>query len=203
MDSAQITRAMQSLAASDPQLAQALARIGPPPPRMRPPGFETLLATIVSQQISTQASQAIMGRVKALMPRVTASALLELEAATLRAAGLSFRKIEYARGLAEAVTSGRLDIDGLARLEDQAAIEVISSLRGFGRWSAEIYLMFSLQRPDIFPADDLALLVALGRLKGLPQKPTPRQAREMTAAWSPWRSTASLFLWHYYRGAPT
>jgi DNA-3-methyladenine glycosylase II len=120
----------------------------------------------------------------------------------LREAGMSFRKIEYAKGLAEAIDSGKFDVEGLVSLEDSEAIAAITSLRGFGPWSAEIYLMFSLNRQDIFPADDLALLVALGRLKGLPAKPTPKVAREMVKHWSPWRSVGSLFLWRYYRGAP-
>jgi DNA-3-methyladenine glycosylase II len=87
-------------------------------------------------------------------------------------------------------------------MDDATAIQAITALRGFGRWSAEIYLMFSLKRADIFPADDLALRVALGRLKGLEQRPTPGQARALVEHWAPWRSVGALFLWHYYRGAP-
>jgi DNA-3-methyladenine glycosylase II len=176
--------------------------VGLPEPRIRPQGFETLLSTIVSQQISTQAAKAIMGRVRALLPHPSAAAILALEDKALREAGLSFRKIEYAKGLAQAVQSGHLDIVGLAAASNEEAIETILTLRGFGRWSAEIYLMFSLQREDIFPADDLALQVALGRLKNLDQKPTPKQASILIEHWSPWRSAGSLFLWHYYRGAP-
>ncbi|MES9856248.1 MAG: hypothetical protein ABW166_06565 [Sedimenticola sp.] len=116
--------------------------------------------------------------------------------------GLSYRKIEYTKSLAEAVHAGRFNIDGLELMTDEEAIAEITTLRGFGRWSAEIYLMFSLNRQDVFPADDLALQVALGRLKKLPGKPTPKQARDLIAHWTPWRSVGSLFLWHYYRGAP-
>ncbi|WP_426415436.1 DNA-3-methyladenine glycosylase family protein [Aestuariirhabdus sp. LZHN29] len=203
MNKSQLAAAMSSLATIDMDVANALGLIGPPPPRIRPAGFETFLSTIVSQQISTSAARAILARVTALMPNTSALALLEVEDDALRGAGLSYRKIEYAKGLAEAVARGTLDIDGLASLSDEKAIQTITSLRGFGRWSAEIYLMFSLKRPDIFPADDLALLVALGRLKQLPGKPTPKQARDLTAHWAPWRSAGSLFLWHYYRGAPT
>ena len=99
------------------------------------------------------------------------------------------------------------NVPGLSRdlpvLEDQEAIKTITALRGFGVWSAEIYLMFSLQRRDIFPANDLALQVALQRLKGLDNRPKEKQVRELIRHWSPWRSAGSLFLWHYYRGAPT
>jgi len=116
---------------------------------------------------------------------------------------MSFRKIEYAKGLAEAQLAGTFDAEGLDQLSDEKVIESITALRGFGRWSAEIYLMFSLGRQDVFPADDLAIQVALGRLKGLEKKPTPKQARDLIEHWAPWRSVGSLFLWHYYRGAPT
>lgn len=193
---------MNDLASVDHDIAIAFELIGPPPPRIRPQGFETFLATIISQQISTEAASAILGRVKTLLPQVTASALLDTDAKALRQAGLSYRKIEYIRGLAGAVESGDFDINGLDTLSDKDAIETITNLRGFGRWSAEIYLMFSLKRQDIFPADDLALQVSLARLKNLPQKPTTKQARKITHHWSPWRSVGSLFLWHYYRGIP-
>lgn len=197
-----ISTGMNDLASVDHDIAIAFELIGPPPPRIRPQGFETFLATIISQQISTEAASAILGRVKTLLPQVTASALLDTDAKALRQAGLSYRKIEYIRGLAGAVESGDFDINGLDTLSDKDAIETITNLRGFGRWSAEIYLMFSLKRQDIFPADDLALQVSLARLKNLPQKPTTKQARKITHHWSPWRSVGSLFLWHYYRGIP-
>ncbi|MFT6389029.1 MAG: DNA-3-methyladenine glycosylase II [Cellvibrionaceae bacterium] len=202
MNKQHIAIALAELARIDSDVARALESVGLPEPRIRPQGFETLLSTIVSQQISTQAAKAIMGRVRALLPQPSAAAILALEDKTLREAGLSFRKIEYAKGLAQAVQSGHLDIVGLAAASNEEAIETIMTLRGFGRWSAEIYLMFSLQREDIFPADDLALQVALGRLKNLDQKPTPKQASILIEHWSPWRSAGSLFLWHYYRGAP-
>ncbi|KAA3627808.1 MAG: DNA-3-methyladenine glycosylase 2 family protein [Proteobacteria bacterium] len=202
MDKRVIQRGMTALAQIDPQVAGAFARLGPPQPRLRPAGFETLFSTIVSQQISTEAARVISRRVKALLPEVSAPALLGVDTEALRGAGMSYRKIEYARGLAKAIVEGRLDVDGLPKLSDEDAIGAITALRGFGRWSAEIYLMFSLRRRDVFPADDLALQIALGRLKGLDGKPTPRQARELVAHWAPWRSVGSLFLWHYYRGAP-
>ncbi len=202
MDKQHIAIALAELARIDSDVARALESVGLPEPRIRPQGFETLLSTIVSQQISTQAAKAIMGRVRALLPQPSAAAILALEDKTLREAGLSFRKIEYAKGLAQAVESGRLNIAALAAASNEEAIETIMSLRGFGRWSAEIYLIFSLQREDVFPADDLALQVALGRLKNLDQKPTPKQASILIEHWSPWRSAGSLFLWHYYRGAP-
>lgn len=202
MDQATINEGIQALCRCDDDVAHAIEAIGQPAPRIRPAGFETLLNTIVSQQISTEAARAIMARVVEQMGAMTPAALLALAPQQLRQAGLSFRKIEYGHGLAKAIIDGSLDIDGVAQLDDASAIAAITELRGFGRWSAEIYLMFSLQRRDIFPADDLALQVALGRLKGLEQRPTAKQSRQLIEHWAPWRSVGSLFLWHYYRGAP-
>ncbi|MES9901680.1 MAG: hypothetical protein ABW168_03240 [Sedimenticola sp.] len=202
MNEQDIDHGMKALTLVDQDIERALAELGPPPPRYRPKGIETFLSTIVSQQISTEAARAILERVTALMPVVTAKGLMSISDQALRDAGLSYRKIEYTKGLAEAVHAGRFNIDGLELMTDEEAIAEITTLRGFGRWSAEIYLMFSLNRQDVFPADDLALQVALGRLKKLPGKPTPKQARDLIAHWTPWRSVGSLFLWHYYRGAP-
>lgn len=202
MNAQDIDRGMKALALLDPDVEQALKDLGPPPPRHRSKGFETFLSTIVSQQISKEVAQVIMDRVIALMPEITAKGLMSINDQALRDAGLSWRKVEYAKGLAEAINMGRFDVYGLEDLSDQEAIEEITSLKGFGRWSAEVYLMFSLKRQDVFPADDLALQVALGRLKGLAEKPTPKQARDLVEHWAPWRSVGALFLWHYYRGAP-
>ena len=143
-----------------------------------------------------------MARVRALLPMFSAEAVLALPETALREAGLSQRKTEYAVGLAQAIATGEFVPDGLAQMSDQAAIDTIVGLRGFGRWSAEIYLMFSLGRMDIFPADDLALQVALQRLKNLTDKPTAKRARDMVEHWAPWRSAGSLFLWHYHHNMP-
>ncbi len=198
-----LRRAMKKLALADEDVARALESVGPPEPRVRPAGFPTLLSTIVGQQISTEAARTILGRVEALLADSSPEALLRLRNATLRKAGMSMRKVEYAKGLAKAIVNGEFDVDGLADLDDEDAIEAITALRGFGRWSAEIYLMFSLGRKDIFPSGDLALRVALGRLKGMEERPTAGQADELVAHWSPYRSAGALFLWRYYRGAPT
>jgi len=202
MDQRHITRALNALAKRDDDMREALTAYGKPKPRIRPEGFETFVNTVVAQQISTHAANAIMGRVRKRLPRLTPRTLMKVSDEDLRAAGLSFRKIEYLRGLAEAELSGQLGIKKLGELSDEEAIERIVQLRGFGRWSAEIYLMFSLGRRDIFPADDLALQVALGRLKGLDKRPTAKEARALTESWAPYRSAASLFLWHYYQGQP-
>ena len=203
MDQARIIRDLDALAAQDRDLRQGLDQVGYPLPRIREPGFETLLSTIVSQQISTDAAAAIMQRVRALMPVLGPDEVLNLPDGALRQAGLSERKVDYVESLAHAMLQGTFDPLGLAELDDDTAIESITSLRGFGRWSAEIYLMFSLQRADIFPAGDLAIRVGLQKLRGLDEALNENQARELAAAWAPYRSAGSLFLWHYYRGAPT
>ena len=127
------------------------------------------------------------------MSTIEAKALLDLPVLALREAGLSQRKVEYAQGLAEAIIRGDFDPEALTKMGDVEAIEAITQLRGFGPWSAKIYLMLSLRRQDIFPADDLILLTSLQRLKNLPNRPTPKVARGMILHWSPWRSAGSLF----------
>ncbi|MFT5659113.1 MAG: DNA-3-methyladenine glycosylase II [Gammaproteobacteria bacterium] len=199
----QINQHLDQIAKVDVDVKRGLEVLGYPAPRVRPPGFETLLSTVVGQQISTEAANAVMFRVQQLLPEMKAGCLLQLPIGALRQAGLSGRKVEYAEGLARAMMEGRFNPASLTDLNDQLAIESITSLRGFGPWSAEIYLMFCLDRPDVFPAADLALQVALQKLKGLQQRPTPEQARALIQHWAPWHSFGSLFLWHYYRGEPT
>ena len=203
MDAARIRRDLDALARRDGDLRRGLRQVGYPPPRIREPGFPTLLATIVSQQISTAAAAAIMQRLRERMPALRPRDLLELPRGSLREAGLSQRKIEYAEALARSVHAGEFDPAGLAALDDAAAIAAITALRGFGRWSAEIYLMFCLQRADLFPAGDLALRIALQKLKRRRDPLDEKSARALVEDWSPYRSAASLLLWHYYRGAPT
>ena len=202
MNEATIKRHLDTLAERDAHLRRGLRRVGYPAPRIRPPGFETLLGTVVSQQISTEAAAAIMQRLRERLPAMDATAVLSLPAGALRAAGLSAPKVDYVEGLASAIAEGRFAPHSLDVMNDQEAIGAITALRGFGTWSAEIYLMFSLQRSDIFPAGDLALRSALARLRGIDAKLSPAEARELTAGWAPYRSAGSLFLWHYYRGAP-
>ena len=203
MNQNQIISDIDCIAAVDIDVKQALPLYGYPQPRIRPAGFETFLSTIVGQQISTEAAKSIMQRLHQLLPDMQASALLALSSEALRQAGLSGRKVEYAQGLARALVDGLLDVDALTHMSDDEAIQAITAIRGFGVWSAEIYLMFSLQREDIFPANDLALQVAIQKLKGMESRPDEKQARQAIEPWAPWRSAGSLFLWHYYRGAPT
>jgi DNA-3-methyladenine glycosylase II len=202
MDKPALIRSLDAVAARDPMVADGLALVGYPEPRLSPPGFSTLLNIIVSQQISKEAAAAIRGRLDALYPQGDAAAFLALGEDAIRDAGLSRPKVRYAVGLAEAVVSGALDPDRLALLDDDAAVKAIMALKGFGRWSAEIYCMFALRREDLFPGEDIALQEAMKRLTGLAARPDPKSARRLAEAWSPHRTAMAVFLWHYYRGAP-
>lgn len=198
-----LRRHLQSIAKLDPDVEQALNDYGYPAPRVRGTGFEQFLSIIISQQVSTGAAASIQARVFDTLGTVSAEAVKRCPVETLRAAGMSGRKVEYAKGLADAILTGGFDPESLENVSDEDAIAQIVALRGFGPWSAEIYLMFSLGRNDIFAADDLALQIALQRLKGLAEKPTAKQSRALVEHWAPWRSAGCLFLWHCYRGAPT
>lgn len=198
MNKTQIKKGLDAIASVDKHVARVLEDIGYPKPRLRPAGFETFLETIVSQQISVKAAASILARVRSLLPVCDAASLLAVPTDGLRAAGLSQRKVEYLQGLARAIAEGEFSPDSLCDMDDESAIESIVRLRGFGRWSAEIYLMFSLGRPDIFPADDLILQVSLQKVKKLRARPTPKVARRKVEHWGPWRSVGSLFLWHHH-----
>ena len=202
MDAAVIRRGLAVLAERDAALAAALRQLGPPPPRIRPHGFRTLLHIIVGQQLSIHAAAAILKRLEQAAPDLGPEAVTALDDATLRAAGLTFRKIGYVRALADALSRGEPDLEVLPRLDDAAVVASLSRLRGFGRWSAEIYALFALGRRDIFPAGDLALREALRRLRGLPERPDEAVARELAADWAPWRGVGALFLWHYHHRMP-
>jgi len=203
MDEIIIKQALDEIASNDDDVATGLNLVGYPPPRIRPVGFETLFSIIVSQQLSTHAAAAIMGRARELLPTLTPQKVIDLPKGALREIGLSHRKVDYATGLSQAILEGNFNPEKLERLNNEAVKKEIIALTGFGPWSAEIYLMFSLQRQDVFPSGDLAILIGLQKLKGLAEKPTPEQAQKLIKHWSPWRTAGSLFLWHYYHGAPT
>lgn len=194
--------AVDALAGIDPDVALAVQRLGYPDPRRREPGFATLLRIIVGQQVSVASAAAIWRRLEvAVGGEVRPERFLALGDDALRAAGFSRQKAVYGRGLAEAVVSGRLDIEALPDLDEEAVVAAITALKGLGRWSAEIYLLFALGRADTFPADDLAVQVAFQRLKRLDTRPTGRRLRELAEPWRPYRGAGAIFLWHYYGAA--
>jgi DNA-3-methyladenine glycosylase II len=191
--------ALAVLCARDPDLARIERVAGPLPWRRRPAGFPGLLQAIVGQQISNQAAAAIWRRVAAIPGALDPAGLLSLPDEALRAAGLSRPKIGHARALATAFTEGRLATAALAALSDEAAIATIASVRGLGRWTAEIYLLFALGRDDVFPAADLALAAAAAHVKGLAERPTPAALRALAEPWRPYRALAARLLWHHWR----
>jgi len=191
--------ALDALARRDPDLARVEAEAGPLPWRVRAPGFEGLLNAITGQQISNAAAAAIWRRLCALDGCLSPEGFLALSDEALRGAGFSRPKIAHGRAVAEAFVSGVLATDALAAMDDEAAVARISSVRGLGVWSAEIYLLFALQRDDVFPAGDLALQAAAADLKRLEARPTARQLRAMASLWQPHRALAARLLWHWWR----
>jgi len=199
-----LRQALAHLAAADPDMARAIAEVGPPPPRSSEPGFGGLLRIVLGQQLSVHAARAIWDRLALAAGPETLTPLrmrgfTDAELATI---GFSRQKMRFARALAEAVEGSHLDFLALETMEDIAALEHLMAVHGIGRWTAEVYLLFALGRPDIMPAGDLALLVAAGRLKRKRSRPTPKQLLRMAEPWRPWRSVAARMLWHYYRNAP-
>jgi len=191
--------ALDRLARLDPDLARIESEAGPLPWRVRAPGFAGLLNAITGQQISNQAAAAIWRRLCALDGCLSPEGFLRLSDEALRGAGFSRPKIAHGRAVAEAFVSGLLAADALAAMDDEAAVLRISSVRGLGVWSAEIYLLFALQREDVFPAGDLALQAAAADLKGLESRPSPKDLRALAQAWQPHRALAARLLWHWWR----
>jgi len=189
---------VDALAAIEPRFGEALARVGYPPTRIRERGYATLMRTIVGQQVSVKAADAIWRKLTGVigdpvdLPRLAAASDEEL-----RAAGMSRQKSGYLRSLAEEVTSGRLDFDHLP-LDDEEAIAQLTRVKGIGRWSAEIYLLFAEGRPDIWPAGDLAVQIGVGRILGHETRPSEKLTRTLAEPWRPHRGAAAIFAWHHY-----
>lgn len=190
---------LRALALRDPDFAGIEARAGPLPWRRRDPGFPGLLRAICGQMISNRAAEAIWGRLSALPGALDPRGLLALDEDILRGAGLSRPKVAHMRALAAAVAERRLDLVALRAAPDEAAVAAIAAVPGLGPWTAQIHLLFGFERPDVFPARDLALAAGLAHLKALPERPRPRALAEMALAWSPWRSLAARLLWHHWR----
>jgi DNA-3-methyladenine glycosylase II len=175
-----------------------LERAGTPRFRRRRNGFATLLHIILEQQVSIDAAAAMHRRLAGLCRPLAPEPFLALDDATLRRCGFSRQKTGYARGLARAVAGGNLDFAALDAASDAAAFAALVGLKGIGRWSAEIYLIFALGRPDVWPAADLGLQLAVGECFGLAERPREAALREMGDAWRPWRSVAACLFWQSY-----
>jgi DNA-3-methyladenine glycosylase II len=196
-----IRKDAEALAAIEPAFAKVIEQHGIPEPRASAPGAHTLLRTIVGQQVSVAAARSMWAKVEAAFgapPELPL--LLAASDEELRAAGISRQKAGYIRSLAELVLSGELDLDQLP-VDDEEAIALLTRIKGIGRWSAEIYLLFAEGRPDVFPAGDLAVMVALGRLMGLNEKPSEKQLRALAEQWRPYRGAAAILAWHSYNSS--
>lgn len=195
----QLAASLQQLAAEHPPIAAALAAHGLPQPRLRPRGPGTMMRAIVGQQVSTKAAQSIWNKLEAACGGNMDDLLRVADTPfdVLRSAGLSGQKADYVHALAAAVTGGRLDFAALPAADDEAVM-LLSSVKGIGRWSAEIYLLFAEGRPDMFPGGDLALQVQLGRMLGEDTRPSEKRARALVEPMRPHRGALSILLWHNY-----
>jgi DNA-3-methyladenine glycosylase II len=194
--------ALDALAERDPAVATALSQAGYPEPRISAPGYQTLLRAIVGQQVSIQAAASMWAKLVAVVGDPPApERLLEASDETLRAAGLSRQKASYARSLAEVVVSGQLDFSRLSA-DDEEAIAELVRVKGVGRWSAEIYLLFAEGRLDIWPAGDLAVQIEVGRILGLDAKPAEKTLRDIAERWRPHRGAMAIFAWHHRKVVP-
>lgn len=197
---ADVEAGVKALIAIEPRFAEALSACGEIPLRRRPAGFASLLQAIVGQQISVAAASGIWSRIEAA-GAVTPEAVLALSAEDLRDLGLSRPKARYAHAIAEACTTGTLCFDFCREAPEEDAIASLTAITGIGTWTAEIYLMFSVGRADVFAPKDLALQESARLLFGLDRRPSSAELSAMAEAWSPWRAVAARILWAYYRTA--
>jgi DNA-3-methyladenine glycosylase II len=194
----QIETSLDALATLEPKMAAALAAAGYPEPRIRPRGYHTLLRTIVGQQVSVAAAASVWNKLQALLGEdIPPEKLLAADFDALRGCGLSRQKQGYARSLCEQVVAGVLDLHDLPD-DDEAAIAQLTAIKGIGRWSAEIYLLFAEGRADIWPAGDLAVQAGLHKILGLPERPGEKETRALAESWRPHRGAAAIFTWHCY-----
>ncbi|RED16272.1 DNA-3-methyladenine glycosylase family protein [Parasphingopyxis lamellibrachiae] len=194
----QLQKSMDALAMIEPAFGKRLGEIGYPPPRIRDRGYQTLLRTILGQQVSVASADAVWRKLSdALGDASDPENFITASDEELRGAGMSRQKSGYARSLAERVVSGALDLDALPE-DDEEAIAALTAVKGIGRWSAEVYLLFAEGRPDIWPAGDLAVRIETGKILGQAERPSEQDIRETAEAWRPHRGTAAIFAWHSY-----
>jgi DNA-3-methyladenine glycosylase II len=194
---AALAEACRALAERDPDLARIRAELGTPPLWGREPGFPTLIHIILEQQVSLASARAAMDRLLAAASPLSPERLLAFDDTEMKAIGFSRQKMGYARLLSLAILDG-FDLDALERMDDEPVRAALTSLKGIGRWSADIYLLMALRRPDVWPRGDLALVVAAQAVKRLPARPSPEEFEALGDAWRPWRAAAARLLWWHY-----
>jgi DNA-3-methyladenine glycosylase II len=197
-----LTNSLLALAEREAAFAKVLVTHGHPEPRASTPGVETLLRTIVGQQVSVAAARSMWNKLTGIFGEpVDLPKLLDASDEKMREAGMSRQKAGYLRSLAGLVLSGELDLSDLPD-DDEEAIAQLTKIKGIGRWSAEIYLLFAEGRHDVWPAGDLAVQIEIGKLMGLDGKPTEKQLRELAEKWRPHRGAAAVLAWHSYNAPP-
>ena len=183
---------------ADPDLNQVILQYGDPPVWGRQPGYATLVKIILEQQVSLASAQAAYDRLQAELGEITPQGFLTLSDERLKEIGFSRQKTRYGRILAGHVLEGALDLEGLQVLEDDEVRARLTAITGIGPWTADIYLLMALLRPDVWPQGDLALATAMQQVKGLPERPAYPQMHKIALAWKPWRALAARILWHHY-----
>ena len=195
---ATLALAVRELAARDPALGAVVERFGLPPMWAREPGFATLIYVMLEQQVSLASAKAAFERLRAARDPLTPASFLELDDQQLFEIGFSRQKTRYGRELARAVLSGALDLDALPNLDDDGVDAALTSVVGFGPWTATIYRLMVLLRPDAWPVGDIALAQAIAEVRGLPNRPASSEMLALAEGWRPWRSVAARILWHHY-----
>ena len=198
LDETTFARGLRYLTGRDADLRMVVKRLGPPPMWAREPGFHTLIHIILEQQVSLASARAAYERLLAAVSPLTPARFLKLGDAELKAIGFSRQKTSYGRNLALTIIEGRLDINALGSMDDSTVRSELMKVSGIGLWTADIYLLMALLRPDVWPGGDLALAVAAQKIKKLERRPKPEELTAMSADWQPWRAIAARILWHYY-----
>ena len=193
-----LATAVDDLAARDAVLGRIVERFGAPPLWDRRPGFPTLVQIILEQQVSLASAAAAFGRLQARLEPVTPAGFLQLTDAELLAVGFSRQKARYVRALSSALVEGTIDLQALDGRDDEAVERELLAIPGVGPWTATIYLLMALRRPDAWPASDIALAQSLAEAGGLQRRPTPDEMTVLAEAWRPWRAVAARILWHGY-----
>lgn len=189
------------LSRRDDDLASIVDRFGVPPLWARKPGFPTLIRIILEQQVSLASADAAYQRLREAVPKLTPGNFLGLNDVCLRSAGFSGQKTAYCRELARALKEKRLRLDMLEQSNDETVREQLKQIKGIGDWTADIYLLMAVRRPDIWPSGDLALIKAVSEIKQLEKLPGREEFDALGESWRPWRAVAARLLWHYYLNA--
>ncbi len=198
LDIRSLRHGVAHLSRTDPDLGGVVRQHGPPPLWARRPGITTLVHIILEQQVSLASGRAIYRRLEDCLGEVTTEAITQCGVPGLRRLGLTRQKAAYCVAVAERITIGALNLRRVARAPVMTARRELQRVKGIGPWTADIYLLMALRRPDIWPTGDIALLTALQHLRRLPQRPTEEQAAEQALRWTPWRAVAARILWHGY-----